>query len=296
MRRLSWLGVLSVVLGVTSVGCADGPPAQSPTTTTDGVASAGSMEDDQASVELKQHHRHHHGGFAGFVLASVETVGVTEQQQAAVDKIKADFKAKVEPVRVANGAVILVLADGIASGNLDQAKLDAAVAAVGAAAGQVHGATAQALNALHEVLTPEQRAALVDKIEAHWSLWKESNAGDQAHDNARPEGHVAHLANEFALSTEQVEKVRANLASLPAAAHGAFDATAAEAHAKAFATAFAAPQFDAKTLTTADPANTQLAAWGANRMVRFYQALNPVLTADQRTKISASLREHANEP
>ena len=31
-------------------------------------------------------------------------------------------------------------------------------------------------------------------------------------------------------------------------------------------------------------------------MVRFYQALTPVLTPEQRTKVAATLREHANEP
>jgi len=296
MTRLGWLGVFSVVAGVTSVGCAEtATPAQSPTTTTEGVASAGSMEDDQATVELKAHHRHHHGGFAGFVLAAVETVGATPDQDAAIEKVKADFKARTEPVRVANGALMNVLADGIAAGNIDQAKVDAAVAAVSAAAGQVHGATADALNALHNVLTAEQRVALVDKVEAHWSLWKDSNAGDQGHDNARPEGHIAQLATEIGLTGDQVDKVRANLGGV-ASARTAFDPAAAEAHAKAFATAFVLPTFDAKTLVTADPANTHIAAWGAARMVRFYQALSPVLTADQRTKVSASLREHANEP
>jgi Spy/CpxP family protein refolding chaperone len=295
MTRLSWLGVLSVVAGVTSVGCAsETPAAQSPTQGVEGTT--GSLEDDQATVELNEHHTHHHGGFIGFVVAAIETVGVTPEQQAALDKIKADFKAKVEPVRVANAAVMGVLADGIAAGNIDQAKVDAALAGVATAAGQVHGATVDALNQLHAMLTPEQRTALVDKIEAHWSIWKGSNAGDQATDNARADGHLAHLAQEIGLAGDQVDKVRANLAALAPASRGPFDSAAGEAHMKAFATAFVAAQFDAKTLTTADPANTKIASWGSARMVRFYQALTPVLTADQRAKVSATLREHANEP
>ena len=298
-----WFGVvLPLVVGVAGTACsseAEAPPPQSPVGVSGAAPVGGSgvtLEDDQASVELKTHHRHHHGGFVGLLLAAVETVGVTAEQQTGLDKIKADFRAKVEPVRLANGAVMNVLADGIAAGNIDSAKLDASVAAVAAAAAQVHGATADALNQLHALLRPEQRTALVDKIQAHWSIWKDANAGDQAADNAKPDSHIGHLAKEAGLSNDQVEKVRANLAALPTPARGPFDASAAEAHMKAFAAAFAADPFDAKTLTTADPANTKIASWGAGRMARFYQALAPVLTADQRTKIAAKLREHASEP
>lgn len=301
MTRVHWLAVVSVVTGLggmMSTGCASSEPpaAQSPETAANGAPGAATVEDDQASVELKRHHRHHHGGFVGFIIAATETVGVSPEQQAALDKIKADFKAKVEPVRVANAAVMAVLADGIASGTIDQTKLDAALGGVSASAGQVHAATVDALNQLHKLLTPEQRAALVDKIEAHWTVWKETNAGDQAADNAKAGGHIQHLATEIGLSPDQVQKTQANLAALAPAARGPFDASAAEAHEKAFAAAFVADPFDANTLTTANPANTGIASWGASRMVHFYQALNPVLTADQRAKLSATLREHANEP
>ena len=302
MMRLKWLGVLSLVAGVAGVGgtgCGESQPAQDPTSATAATLPAGApgvAEDDQASVELRTHHRHHHGGFVGFIIASVETAGVTPEQQVAIDKIQADFKAKVEPVRQANGAVMAILADGVASGALDQAKLDAALAGVSAAAGQVHAATADVLNQLHGVLRPEQRAALVDKIEAHWTVWKESNAGDQAADNQKAGGHIAHLAKELGLSDDQVTKTRANLAALAPGARGPFDPAAGEAHMKAFGAAFVGDAFDAKTLTTSDAANKGIASWGSARMVRFYQALTPVLTPEQRTKVAATLREHANEP
>lgn len=294
MKHREWLGVvLPLALGVAGAGCSS-TPAQSPASeATTGATVV--LEDDQASVELKAHHRHHHGGYVGFVLAAVENVGVTPEQQAGLDKIKADFLAKVEPVRAANAAVMNALADGIAAGNVDAAKLDGVLAGVSGAAGQVHAATADALNQLHALLRPDQRASLVDKVEAHWAIWKESNGGDQAADNARPDGHIAHLAKEIGLTAEQVEKVRANLASMPGGTKGPFDPAAAEAHAKAFGAAFMADTFDAKTLTTADPANTKIVSWGAGRMARFYQALTPVLTPEQRAKVAATLREHAKE-
>jgi hypothetical protein len=78
-------------------------------------------------------------------MMAVETIGVTPEQQVAIDKIKADFRAKMQPVRDANGVVLQAVADGIASGNIDPSKVDAAVAAATAAAGAVHPALYLAL-------------------------------------------------------------------------------------------------------------------------------------------------------
>jgi hypothetical protein len=73
-----------------------------------------------------------------------------------------------------------------------------------------------------------------------------------------------------------------------------YDKAEAEAHLKAFAAAFEADTFDAKTVTTGGPANAHLAAWGAHRMAHFYEAVTPVLTPDQRTKLADIVRHHAN--
>jgi Spy/CpxP family protein refolding chaperone len=284
------------------LGCgSDQQPAQAPTAGGEqgqlatGVATA---EDDEDSQDLKAHHRHHHGGFVHFMLLGIETLGISPEQQTQVDKIKADLHAKMQPVHDAQKAVLLALADGVAAGNVDTAKVDAAVAAVGTAASQVHGATVDALNQLHAVLRPEQRTALVDKVEAHWSMWKEAN-GDEAAaaKEHEPGGHIAHLAKEISLTPDQVDKLRASFASSVAAQsqRAKFDPAEAEAHLKAFGTAFAADTFDAKSLATGTATNTHIASWGAARMARFYEALSPLLTPDQRTKVAAKLHAHADK-
>ena len=38
-----------------------------------------------------------------------------------------------------------------------------------------------------------------------------------------------------------------------------------------------------------------LVSWGAGRSARFYEAVTPALTPEQRTKVADDLREHANE-
>jgi hypothetical protein len=111
-------------------------------------------------------------------------------------------------------------------------------------------------------------------------------------------GHIHHLATVLGLSPDQVQKIDAAFTqSMTAlyAAKGKFDTTAADQHMTAFVSNFPAENFDAKTLTTADKANSSVTTWGATRMVRMYEVMTPVLTPDQRTKLAALLREHATK-
>ena len=305
MMRKRWsVGVVLAVwlgAGAGALGCAESQATtQTPAAGGEEGQLAGSVateEDTEDSQDLKAHHRHHHGGFNHFVLLAIETVGITPEQQAQVDKIKADMHAKMQPVHDAQKVVLLALADGVAAGNIDQAKVDAAIQGVATAAGQVGGATADELNALHAVLRPEQRAALVDKVEAHFLVWKESNGDQQAAAKEHEAGgHIAHLAKEINLTPDQVEKLRASFASSVAAhesAHGKWVPTVAEEHMKAFGAAFAADPFDAKTLQTGSKVHEHIATWGINRMAKFYETLTPILTPEQRTKVADQLRAHA---
>jgi Spy/CpxP family protein refolding chaperone len=252
------------------------------------------VDDDAILEELQTRHRHNHAGFAGFVMMAIETIGVAPEQQAAIDRVGADFHAKTKPVRDANGLVIHALSDGIAGGNINAAKVDSALIGITAASGKVRGATAEALNQLHALLRPEQRAALVDKVEAHWTVWKAANAGDQGADNLRPDGRIARLGAEIGLTSDQVYKTRTNFVASTETPQGPFDPAEAEAHMRAFATAFATEAFDANALSEGTSTSSRLATWGATRMARLYEALGPVLTPDERAKVADKLRQHAS--
>jgi Spy/CpxP family protein refolding chaperone len=294
--------VALAILAGASVGCAESaaPPATAggataASSSADEVAPSGpeAQDNETTSDELKAHHRHRHGSFAMFALMSIETLGVSPEQQAQVEQIKSDLRAQLRPAHQAHAALLTTLADGIAAGNVDAQKVDAAAAQVAAAAAQVHVAAADALNRLHAVLTPPQRAALADKVEAHFRVWKGANSEEGPAES----GHMAHLATELGLSPDQTAKAQATFASSMATgpAGASFDPKAAEAHVQAFGQAFAGDPFDAKTLGTADRANVTVATWGATRLARFYEAVSPVLTPDQRAKLAAMLREHANQ-
>jgi hypothetical protein len=88
--------------------------------------------------------------------------------------------------------------------------VDAAVAQATAAAAGLPDASADALNELHAVLTPPQRAALVDKVESHWAVWQKANAEEGAGTSAE-RGHLATLDADLGLAPEQVDRIRAAL-------------------------------------------------------------------------------------
>jgi Spy/CpxP family protein refolding chaperone len=303
--RSMYACTLGLLLGVGAVltGCrssaASGPPATQAT---------GTAVDDEVAADLSEHHRHHHhGGITKFISMSLDSLGVSPDQREAVQGIQADLEAKMERARTAEQGLVLALADGVAAGTVDRARVDVALAQVASAAAEVHDATADSLNRLHVILTPAERAALVDKVEAHWNVWKGANAVAETNDgtssapphgqnDAKPAGagHLAILAKELNLTQEQVERIRSNLATEMKLTATRFDPREVETCMQAFGAAFKEETFDAKTLRQVGSANAMLAGWGAIRMAQFYEAVIPALTPDQRTSLAGMLREHAN--
>ncbi|HEX4454763.1 MAG TPA: Spy/CpxP family protein refolding chaperone [Kofleriaceae bacterium] len=248
------------------------------------------MEEDESTTDLAMHHRHHHhGGMAMFIAISLDQINTTPDQKAAIEKIKTDLYAKMEPAHAAEKTVLSAVADDIASGQFDQAKLDTSIAEVGTQSGTIHDAISDSLNQLHATLTPPQRQALVDKMQAHFEVWHSANAPEEDKEH----GHLAHLAKELGMTQDQVDKSRAAYEqSITGVPH--FDRAEADAHLKAFGEAFSSDQFDAKSLPTKGELNSHMAVWGINRMIKLYEAVTPNLTPEQRTKLADNIRHHAN--
>jgi Spy/CpxP family protein refolding chaperone len=226
-----------------------------------------------------------------FVHMAIDTLGVAPEKKAQLDKIQSDLFTAMAPARDANRAVIQALADGVAAGKIDTAKVDAAVAKENAAAGQVHGATIDALNALHKALSPEERMALMDKVQAHAAVWKKVNVDEDP--TSKAEGtHLAKLTESLSLTPDEVDKIST---AIKTGEPPKPDTTAIDAHLKALETAFVTDTFDAKTLTTANAANGAIAKHGTARMVHFYEAVTPILTPDQRTKLADHLKQRLND-
>jgi Spy/CpxP family protein refolding chaperone len=303
---------VSSLLALAPVGCAshDTPPATAPTgVTTSDVTPAGSTSvdnNDELTADLREHHRHHHGGFAMFIAMSLDSLGsesgptpgasdTSPQQSAVITKIQADIYAALKPAQAAEKNILSTLADGIAAGVIEKGKVDAAILQLAVAAAGVREGITNALNQLHSVLTPSQREALVDKVEAHFEVWRDVNSENDSTDRNIHEGPLHRVASEIGLSADQVDKIRATLKeSMAGTTDMPFDPKESEAQVAAFGSAFVSDSFDAKTPSSSVAANTRMVTWGARRMAHFYEAVSAVLQVDQRAKLADSLRWHAS--
>ncbi|HWZ91719.1 MAG TPA: Spy/CpxP family protein refolding chaperone [Polyangiaceae bacterium] len=292
-RTLSAIATATLLFGACAAfGCAGKSANSTPPASAASVPAA----DDDAMAGLMEHHRyHHHAGVTLFIAMSLDTLGVSPEQRVAVEKIRTDLQSGMQPAVAADQNLISTLAGGLDSSNLEPAKVDAAVAQVVAASAAVRAATADALNQLHAVLTPPQRAALVDKVESHWAVWQRSNAEEQKEATA-DEGHLAVLTADLSLTPDQVAKTRASLDSNMKAVPRV-DSQQVTLHLKAFGDAFQSDHFDAKTYGTmtsdGDVTDARLAGWGAAYLAHFIEAVSPSLDPEQRSKLAQRLRDHA---
>jgi Spy/CpxP family protein refolding chaperone len=188
-------------------------------------------------------------------------------------------------------SLLLTLSDGIAANKIDTATVDATIAQLNTAAATAQSCSVDALNQLHTLLSAAERVALVDKVQAHWEVWRQVNHEAEPGGGREKGGRIAELARDLSLTADQVEKVTAALHAVQADLAGKFDPKMVETQVHAFATAFGSEAFDAKSVT--GNANGDLAAQGGRRMAVFYETVLPQLTPDQRTKLAAHLREHA---
>jgi Spy/CpxP family protein refolding chaperone len=251
-------------------------------------------DDPNAGEALTNYDRHHHhGGVTLLIAMSLDVVGVMPDQKTTIEQIQADLHKALEPARIAEKAVLAALADGIAAGTIDKAKVDAAIAQLAMTAGAAHDASVAALDQLHGILTAPQRAAFADKVQAHWDVWQDANALESPAEQAQAErDRLATLAADLSLAPDQIEKIRADAAATSTSTPP-LDAEEIGAYVRRFCDAFRGEMFDARSLTTASSADSRVAAWGAKKMALFLEAATPVLTPEQRTKLAQSLREHA---
>jgi Spy/CpxP family protein refolding chaperone len=268
--------------------------AQQPPTTTSGEvappssATSAAADQEQAISEVRTYYRRHHASIGTFLRLSIDTLGVSPDKKAKLEKIQQDLRDAGAPARDARKEVLSTLADGIAANAIDYGRVDDAVAKLKEAAAPRHDAAVNALDALHATLAPEERMALADKVEAHAAVWEEVNAEDLAKPKT---GRLERLAGELSLTPDQVSKISA---ALSANAPPKADPSAVKAYMNAFVEEFPKPNFDAKAFMDETAADRAMAA-GEPRVVWFYETITPYLTPDQRQKLAADMRARIEE-
>jgi Spy/CpxP family protein refolding chaperone len=284
--RFPYLTGLALVAALAFAACATAP--------TSGVQAADvPPADDRASVELREHHWHQHrGGVAQFIAMSLDTLGADDAKAPQIEMLQGELQACMARSGGRQEKLHLLLADGIAAGVIDAPQVDATIAQMTVAAAEVHDCSAGALNRLHAILSPVERAELVEKVQAHWEVWRHVNHDEQA-DGREPGGRLARLGEELSLAPDQIDRMSSALHTALAGLSGRYERNKVEAHVQAFAAAFPRDSFDAKSITP--NANAQFVSHGATQMAIFYETVTPLLTPEQRAMLADHLRKHAGQ-
>jgi Spy/CpxP family protein refolding chaperone len=298
--RWVWLKIAAMFGVCLTVGGCGGPAnTAAPATAPPPAATRATVPSPQGgqSAELAEgdeHRQRHHGGVLMLIAMSLKDLDLAGDQRASVEKIRTDLLAKMEPARAAGRDVANTLADGVAAGAIDRAKADAGIDKLVTQVQGLNDASRDSLNQLHAVLSAQQRAALVDKLQSHWEKWKEAHGEDEKDDPQHRNGHLLGLVQTLGVTQAEAQKIKTNFHELMKASPQDQQHKEVQDHMQAFASAFKSDKFDAKTLTGANAANGHIARWGATRRARFLEAAAPVLTPDQRAKLAQMIREGAN--
>jgi hypothetical protein len=247
--------------------------------------------DERAEGELREHHQYQHrGGVMQFIAMSLDTVGESDDERPQVLKVQRDLYACMAPAGEILLRLHLTVADGVAIGAVDLAKVDGIIGQLDAAGDPVRDCSVAALNQLHAILSPEERTELADKVEANLDVWEQVNS-PEAQVGRGPRDRLGRLARQVELTPDQVDRAAAALHTALSGQTDRYDRSNLGADVQAFADTFAEESFDARGTTRY--ANPHLAAHGATRMVIFYETVTPLLTPAQRATLADQLRARA---
>jgi Spy/CpxP family protein refolding chaperone len=275
--RSAW-PLVALVLAAAAVGC-------NHAVDTDAQGSEPVSEAAQAAEATTEG-----GGFHGMLGKGLDKINLRADQQAAVEKIRANLRAQGEPVRAARQGFVVALADRVAAGNVDEAGLAAPIARISRAAEAFEPAFQGSLASLHAALDPAQRQALVAELRGHRGQWH-GRAGHKGHRRGMRR-RLERLAAQLSLAADQVATIRASLEAQ--GAQGPRDGAERPQEERgermhAVADAFPGEAFDPAALGVGKELPEQATA-RATHEVRFYAAVVPALNAAQRTKLAESLR------
>jgi Spy/CpxP family protein refolding chaperone len=225
-----------------------------------------------------------------FMAMSLDTLGPDDAKRPQVEKLQGELQACMVPTGGLERKLLLILADEVAAGATDPAKVDPTIAQLEDAAVTVRDCGATALNQLHAILSPAEREEFVDKVQAHWEVWQQANQEEEA-TGRKAGGRLAGLARDVSLTPDQIDRISVALRATHGGHSGKFDRAAVDTQVQAFIAAFVAESFDAKSIGV--EANARLAGHGARRMTDFYLTVTPLLTPAQRATLAGHLREHA---
>ena len=220
------------------------------------------------------------------IFGQVEALDLRDEQRAAVSEVRQNLIADLAPHREAMRQVAETLAKGIETGRLEASDAAAQQAALAVAVTEAKASFGNAMNAIHDTLDPDQRAALVARLEEQRLAHAQGRTGEH--------GPLAKLALEIGLSDEQ-----------KAALHEAVQKSvedffpdhktrreAQEAKLQAMGDAFVSDDFDAADFNLGGGAERAMESFG-QVATRAIAISGSVLSDSQRQMAATMLRSHA---
>jgi hypothetical protein len=247
-----------------------------------------------ASVQRRRR-PHRHGGIASILFRAARELDLGPPKLEALETIERSLKADDEGIRSAMKAFRFDLVSGIRPGSLASGKIAADDGLIDKAISAHQATEAAALDALHALLEPAERASIVSSIrvrqkdiESRATGWmKEADGGALDWGRRR----LDKLSAELALDSDQQRQVASILAKAVGPPTGqAMEQRWAERRQRTdlLLTAFAGEQFEARKLDLSIlPGKAPHEAM--DRMVAFFAKFLPLLHPDQRDKLASSI-------
>jgi len=245
----------------------------------------------EAAQHAPGHHRHGHP--QGILGAALKLDSLTPEQRGQIEQLVAARKAAGVGERQADAQLLTVLAQQTESARVDAQAQAPAIAAERVASMNEMQVDRAALVRLHAILTPAQRAQLVDAVEAHAGGrgghagqgaegWKRGRGPQGAGENG---GGFERGGGKLQLSPEQRAQIRAAMGPMPEKGE-----MQAKMQAKRAAMHEALESFRGDAFQPGAMVHGEMRA---EREVRRANAMISVLTPNQRATFADQLRHRA---
>jgi hypothetical protein len=223
---------------------------------------------------------------------SLRQANLRPDQQVAVREIQQDVRAKTRTAREARRALVLTVADGVAVGAVDDAKVGAGLDVLVREVELAKPVLQEGLNRLHRTLDPTQREAVVRALESQLRSrrdWVQGRGGLRGVVAMR----LGRLATALELTPEQKSVLRERLRTEFHQGGGLQDKRGEHVvRLQEVGAAFVTPGFDARRLDLGKDA-PELTRKVTTRLVELTKVVATELTPAQREKLARLIRERA---